>query len=126
RRNDAGLGHGVGGGEFDFEPRLVSPGLTPDRPHLGVRVPPNHFSHGAPPHAPARSLAGTPTPRSAPSQARRARLVHVSVTIKSSITEGATPASSGCRDRAPRPLRPWRLPRGRRTIRSRPAAHRQR
>ena len=32
------------------------------------------FLVGAPPRTPARSLAGTPTPRAAPSQARRARL----------------------------------------------------
>ena len=43
-RDDAGVGHRVGGRELDLEPRLIAPLLGPDAPHLGVGVAGNHLS----------------------------------------------------------------------------------
>src|SRR6266511_3812778 len=52
-------------------------------------LPSNLTLGGAPPHTPARSLAGGPTPRAAPSQARRRRAsTHVGL--------GPTPGSVAC------------------------------
>jgi len=51
-------------------------------------------SRGAPPHTPARSLAGTPAPHSAPSQARRARLARSAARVTSSVFGGAASASA--------------------------------
>jgi hypothetical protein len=40
--NDVRLGHGVGRGQLDLEPRLVSALLAPDGTHLGAGIPRNH------------------------------------------------------------------------------------
>ena len=40
--HEPGVGHRVGGGQFDLEPRFVATLLAPNRAHLGVCVPLNH------------------------------------------------------------------------------------